>query len=59
MHPEQASIIVESLLALISEAKLADEEGRARFPLLYLQIQLWQRELSGIQRFVQLEPEFT
>lgn len=59
MHPEQASIIVESLLALISEAKLPDDEGRARFPLLYLQIQLWQRELSGIQRFVQLEPEFT
>jgi len=58
-HPEQAQIIVESLLALISEAKLPDDSGRPRFPLLYLQIQLWQRELSGIQRFVQQEPEFT
>ena len=59
MHPEQASIIIESLLALISESKLPDDEGHPRFPLLYLQIQLWQRELSGIQRFVQQEPEFT
>lgn len=59
IHPEQASIIVESLLALISEAKLPDDKGKPRFPLLYLQIQLWQRELSGIQRFVQQEPEFT
>ena len=54
-HPDYALIMVESLLALISEAKLTG----GRFPLLYLQIQLWQRELSGIQRFVQLEPEFT
>jgi DEAD/DEAH box helicase domain-containing protein len=46
---------LESLLALISEAKA--EQGK--FPFLYLQIQLWQRELSGIQRYVQSEPEFT
>ena len=59
MHPEQASVIVETLLALVSEAKLPDDEGKPRFPLLYLQIQVWQRELSGIQRFVQQEPEFT
>ena len=28
-------------------------------PTLYLQVQLWQRELSGILRYVQKEPEFT
>lgn len=54
-HPDQAKSVVESLLALISEAK--SDDGRT--PLLYLQIQLWQRELSGIQRLVQSEPEFT
>jgi len=58
-YPEYATIIIESLLALISEAKLPDDSGKPRFPLLFLQIQLWQRELSGIQRFVQAEPEFT
>lgn len=55
VHPDYALTIVESLLALISEAKLPG----GKFPLLYLQIQLWQRELSGIQRYVQAEPEFT
>lgn len=25
---------------------------------MYLQVQLWQRELSGILRYVQKEPEF-
>ena len=59
MYPDHAKTIVESLLALISEAKLPDDQGTPRFPLLFLQIQLWQRELSGIQRFVQTEPEFT
>lgn len=55
VHPDYALSIVESLLALIAEAKLPG----GRFPLLYLQIQMWQRELSGIQRYVQMEPEFT
>ena len=54
-HPDYACNLVESLLALISESKI---EG-GKFPMLYLQIQLWQRELSGIQRFVQDEVEFT
>lgn len=53
--PLYAHIAIENMLALISEAKLPG----GRFPLLYLQVQLWQRELSGIQRFVQSEPEFT
>ncbi len=48
--------VIESLLALISMAK-QDEEGR--FPFLYLQVQLWQRELSGILRYVSDKPRFT
>jgi len=48
-------IMIESLLALISKAKLPGGKS----PLLYLQVQLWQRELSGILRYVQNEPEFT
>ena len=56
-NPTYARNVVESLLALISESKVGN--GKAKFPMLYLQIQLWQRELSGIQRFVQPEVEFT
>lgn len=55
VHPDYALTVIESLLALISEAKLPG----GHFPLLYLQIHLWQRELSGIQRYVQSAPEFT
>lgn len=54
-YPTYASTALENMLALISEAKMPG----GKFPLLYLQVQLWQRELSGIQRFVQSEPEFT
>lgn len=54
-YPSYAIIALENMLALISEAKMPG----GKFPLLYLQVQLWQRELSGIQRFVQSEPEFT
>ena len=54
-YPAYANIALENMLALISEAKMPG----GKFPLLYLQVQLWQRELSGIQRFVQNEPEFT
>ena len=53
---ELARKIIESLLALISMAK-QDEEGR--FPFLFLQVQLWQRELSGILRYVSDKPRFT
>ena len=56
-NPTYARNVVESLLALISESKVGNDE--VMFPMLYLQIQLWQRELSGIQRFVQPEVEFT
>lgn len=49
---------IENLLALIAYAKRPMENGKL-IPTLYLQVQLWQRELSGILRYVQKEPEFT
>lgn len=55
--PKLAFSIIESLLALISMAK-ADANGKI-VPWLFLQVQLWQRELSGIQRFIQDKVEFT
>lgn len=53
--PDYGSIVVESLLALIAMAKAKG----GRLPWVFLQVQLWQRELSGILRVVQKEPEFT
>lgn len=52
-------IIVESILALISQAKIPGEIEGKDLPLLQLQVQLWVRELSGILRYVQKDPEFT
>ena len=49
---------IENLLALIAYAKRPMDKGKL-IPTLYLQVQLWQRELSGILRHVQKEPEFT
>ena len=51
-------IAIENLLALIAYAK-RPLSGTKTVPMLYLQVQLWQRELSGILRYVQKEPEFT
>lgn len=48
---------VRSILTLISEAKVLD--GKKEFPLLYVQVQLWIRELSGILRLFQEEPVFS
>ncbi|MFN9112806.1 MAG: DEAD/DEAH box helicase [Bacteroidota bacterium] len=48
--------VINSLLALISEARLGTEK---KFPFLYLQIQLWIRELSGVLREVGAQPKFT
>ncbi len=48
--------VINSLLALISEAKVGNEK---KFPFLYLQIQLWVRELSGVLRVLGNEPKFT
>lgn len=52
-------IALENLLALIAYAKRPLNNSDKLIPLLYLQVQLWQRELSGILRYFQKEPEFT
>jgi DEAD/DEAH box helicase domain-containing protein len=46
--------LINSLIALITEAKTGN-----KFPLLYLQIQLWIRELSGVLRETREVPVFT
>lgn len=51
------SIVIENLLALIAYAKRQLPGGK-NIPFLYLQVQLWQRELSGILRMVQEKPQF-
>jgi len=48
--------VINSLLALISEAKVGTGK---KFPFLYLQIQIWIRELSGVLRLLGDEPKFT
>lgn len=52
-------IVIENLLALIAYSKRPLNNSTKLIPMLYLQVQLWQRELSGILRFFQKEPEFT
>lgn len=54
MNPREE--IIHSLLALISEAKTG---GPKKFPFLYLQIQIWVRELSGVLREMNETPKFT
>lgn len=48
--------VLESLLALISEAKDIDNP---RAPFMYLQIQLWIRELSGVQYTLEEQAKFS
>lgn len=48
--------IITSILALIAEAK---SDKKERFPFLFLQIQIWIRELSGLLREINEEPTFT
>lgn len=48
---------IENLLALIAYARRQIDKKR-QAPVLYLQVELWQRELSGILRYVDDEPEF-
>lgn len=48
--------VINSLLALISEARVGSDK---KFPFLYLQIQIWIRELSGILREFSSVPKFT
>ena len=52
------TITIENLLALIAYAKRPLHDSYKLIPMLYLQVQLWQRELSGILRYFQKEPEF-
>ena len=52
------AIVIESLLALIAYAKRPIAHSNKCVPMLYLQVQLWQRELSGILRYFQKEPAF-
>jgi len=54
MNPREE--VINSLLALISEARIA---GKNSFPFLYLQIQIWVRELSGVLREISEQPVFT
>ena len=48
--------ILNSLLALISEARI---DNNKKFPFLYLQVQIWIRELSGVLREISNQPKFT
>ncbi len=54
MNPREE--VINSLLALISEAKIGTDR---KFPFLYLQIQLWVRELGGVLRELSDKPKFT
>ena len=47
--------VINSLLALISEARIGAD---GNFPFLYLQIQIWIRELSGVVREINELPKF-
>jgi DEAD/DEAH box helicase domain-containing protein len=49
--------LIRSILTLISEAKVQEEKKES--PLLYVQVQLWIRELSGILRLFQDDPVFS
>lgn len=53
--------VLRSLFSLIAQAKTATEvQGTVvRMPLLYMQVQLWIRELSGILRHFSAAPSFT
>ena len=53
------TIVIENLLALIAYSKRLLNSSGKLIPMLYLQVQLWQRELSGVLRYFQKEPEFT
>lgn len=55
---EVCDIAIENIFALIAYSKRELPNGKL-IPMLYLQVQLWQRELSGILRYVQKEPAFT
>lgn len=47
--------VLNSILALISEAKSGEKR---KFPFLFLQVQMWVRELSGVLREMGATPKF-
>lgn len=47
--------IIHSILALITEARSGETK---KFPFLFLQVQLWIRELSGVLRLLGDKPKF-
>ncbi|MBN1600876.1 MAG: DEAD/DEAH box helicase [Chitinispirillaceae bacterium] len=51
--------IVLSLFSLISEAYVVDQQNGRKTPFLYIQTQLWIRELSGVLRTISEQPHFT
>lgn len=52
--------VIRSILSLIAEAKtpVGTPESRTELPMLYLQTQLWIRELSGVLRQLSSSPTF-
>src|SRR5690606_20118379 len=48
--------LLESLFTLITQAKDIDNP---RSPFMYLQVQLWVRELSGVQYTLEEKPQFS
>jgi len=60
-HFNPKESVISSILALIAEAKTRTPAGDEylELPFLYLQVQLWVRELSGVLRRFSPEPEFT
>ena len=56
-NPKEAVVI--SLFSIISEAKIIDSTTKRKTPLLYSQVQLWIRELSGVLREISPVPKFT
>lgn len=53
-NPSEKRILVESLIALIGAAK----EGPHRMPMLFVQVQKWIRELSGVRRVLAPDGHF-
>lgn len=55
---EDVKLMVETLIALVSNARTSISDD-ILIPFLTVQVQMWQRELSGIRRYVSSSPKFT
>jgi DEAD/DEAH box helicase domain-containing protein len=49
--------LLQSLLALLSAARV--QNGNQEMPFMYVQVQLWLRELTGVLRRLEEEPSFS